>query len=63
MASGDEFPLADNNEDKGHVVNCRIDDLAILNYATDNLVGVLFKLELVIPFLDEISLDSTPITT
>ena len=54
--SGDEFSLLDDDEYEGHVVNLRGGDLAVLNDAANNLVGVFIKFQLVVACLDEFGL-------
>ena len=38
-------------------------DLAVLDDAADDLVGVLFELQLFVSFLDEVGLDRESVTT
>ena len=54
MSLGDS--LLDDDEDGGHVVAFRTDDLAVLDDAAEDLVGVLLGLQLVVALQDEVSL-------
>lgn len=54
MSAGDA--LADDDEDAGHVVALGADDLAVLDDAAEDLVGVLLRLQLLVALQDEVSL-------
>ena len=63
QGSGEQLPLADNDEDYRQVVHVGVGNFAILDNATDDLVRVLLQLELVIALLDEVSLSGEGGTT
>ena len=54
--------LFEDDEDRCHVVAVSFDDLTLLDYSVDDLVGILLHLQLIVAVANVVSLHSTLLT-
>lgn len=63
VGSCPEFSLADDHENKCHIIRLRRYYFTVFDDSTDDFIGIFLQFQFIISFLDEIGLNGENVTT